>query len=198
MPVRRRFAPATLGELHDFRSALRLDAAQTILINGGAQGGGPISQIYRTIRRAAPTSNVLVVCGRNSRLRWKIEREQHPHTRTFGFLEDIHRYVAASDLVLTKPGALSTYEALACRVPVLLLGIRGLMPQESGLFEAAARYDFGFAARYFEDLERSRSGRARRLESQARIAAPFLQCQLGRRADRKDSTGACPRVRTSF
>ena len=54
-----------------------------------------------------------------------------PRTQTFGFLADIHRYVAASDLVLTKPGALSTYEALACGTPVLLLGIRGLMPQES-------------------------------------------------------------------
>jgi UDP-N-acetylglucosamine:LPS N-acetylglucosamine transferase len=154
MPVRRRFAPVTQGQLHDFRSALRLDAAPAILINGGARGGGPILRIYRTVRRAAADSNVLVVCGRNSRLRWRIEREQHPRTRTFGFLEDIHRYIAASDLVMTKPGALSTYEALACRVPLLLLGMRGLMPQESGLFEAAARHDFAYAARSFEDLER--------------------------------------------
>jgi UDP-N-acetylglucosamine:LPS N-acetylglucosamine transferase len=154
MPVRRRFAPATAGELRDFRSALRLDTSETILINGGARGGGPLLRIYRTIRRAAAKANILVVCGKNSRLRWKIEREQHPRTRAFGFLEDIHRYIAASDLVLTKPGALSTYEALACRVPVMLVGMRGLMPQESGLFEAASHYDFAYAARSFEDVER--------------------------------------------
>jgi hypothetical protein len=28
----------------------------------------------------------------------------------------------------------------------------GLMPQESGLFQAANHYDFGFAARTFEEL----------------------------------------------
>ena len=37
-------------------------------------------------------------------------------------MRDLHRYVVASDLVVTKPGALSTYEAHACRVPVLLAG----------------------------------------------------------------------------
>jgi hypothetical protein len=74
-------------------------------------------------------------------------------------LRDLHRYVVASDLVVTKPGALSTYEALACRVPVLLAGIRGLMPQESGFFRAVRRYDFGFAAATFEELARTiRSG----------------------------------------
>ncbi len=55
--------------------------------------------------------------------------------------------------MLTKPGALSTYEALACGVPVLLLGIgSGLMPQESGMFEAATRHGFGFAARTLDDV----------------------------------------------
>src|SRR6185295_15572490 len=98
-------------------------------------------------------ANVLVVCGRNSRLRRRIERMADPKTRTFGFLEDIHRYVAAADLVVTKPGALSTYEALACRVPVLLTSLPGLMPQESGLFNAAKHYDFGFGAKTFDEVE---------------------------------------------
>ena len=153
MPVRPNFVPATMTEIQEFRSALKLDQASIILLNGGARGGGPILKIYETLRRAAVDSNILVVCGRNSRLRWRIERMQDPRTRTFGFLEDIHRYVAASDIVITKPGALSTYEALACGVPVLFTGIRGLMPQESGLFNAAAHYDFGFAAETFEQLE---------------------------------------------
>ena len=77
----------------------------------------------------------------------------NPRTRTFGFVEDIHRFIAGSDLVLTKPGALSTYETLACGVPVLLLGLRGLMPQEAGLFRAASHYEFGFAASQLSEVE---------------------------------------------
>jgi processive 1,2-diacylglycerol beta-glucosyltransferase len=153
MPVRPQFLPSSMSEIQEFRKILKLDGASTILINGGARGGGPVLRTYEVIRSCAQKSNILVVCGRNRRLRRQIESLQHSRTRSFGFLEDIHRYVGASDLVVTKPGALSTFEALACGVPVLLAGIRGLMPQESGLFEAARHYDFGFAARTFRDLE---------------------------------------------
>jgi UDP-N-acetylglucosamine:LPS N-acetylglucosamine transferase len=161
MPVRAGFRPATANEIEKVRQELDLDGASTILINGGARGGGPLYRIYETIRANAPNSNVMVVCGRNEKLRRHIERLQDSRTRAFGYLRDLHRYVVASDLVVTKPGALSTYEALACRVPVLLAGICGLMPQESGFFRAVRRYDFGFAAATFEDLARTiRSGPA--------------------------------------
>jgi processive 1,2-diacylglycerol beta-glucosyltransferase len=153
MPVRAGFQPATITDIREFRNTFKLDGASTILINGGARGGGPLLKIYRTIRKSVPNSNILIVCGTNQRLRWRIERLQDARTRTFGFVQDLHRYVGASDLIVTKPGALSTYEALACGVPVLLAGMRGLMPQESGCFQAARHYDFGFSASTFEQLE---------------------------------------------
>lgn len=153
MPLRPGFRPATMTEIQEFRNTFKLDGASTILINGGARGGGPLFKIYQTVRKCAPNSNILIVCGRNQKLRWRIERQLDSRTRTFGFLDDLHRYVGASDLVVTKPGALSTYEALACRVPVVLAGMRGLMPQESGFFQAAKHHDFGFSARTFEELE---------------------------------------------
>jgi processive 1,2-diacylglycerol beta-glucosyltransferase len=153
MPVRPQFAPAAAKDAEELRKALKLEGASTILINGGARGGGPVFDVYQTIRKSAGVSNILVVCGRNGGLRRRIERRQDGRTRAFGFVPDIYRYVAASDLVVTKPGALSSYEALACGVPVLFTGMRGLMPQESGLFVASSQYDFGFAAKTFEELE---------------------------------------------
>jgi UDP-N-acetylglucosamine:LPS N-acetylglucosamine transferase len=153
MPVRPRFVPATTPEIQEMRRKLELDDRPLIVINGGARGGGPIFKIYQAIRRASSDVNVLAICGRNGRLRRAIEDMRHARTRVFGFVDDMHRYVAAADLVVTKPGALSTYEALACRVPVLLTGLRGLMPQESGLFAAAHHYDFGFGARSLADVE---------------------------------------------
>jgi processive 1,2-diacylglycerol beta-glucosyltransferase len=152
MPVRPQFTPATMTTIQNFRTELQLDDAGTILVNGGARGGGPVFRIYETIKAAAPSSNILVICGQNKPLQVSIERLKHARTRTFGFVTDIHRFVAASDLVLTKPGAMSTYEALACGVPTVLLGIRSLMPQESGMFEAASRYGFGYAVSSFAEL----------------------------------------------
>jgi processive 1,2-diacylglycerol beta-glucosyltransferase len=152
MPVRSEFVPATMTEIQQVRESLRIDNSSIILINGGARGGGPLLKIYETIREAAVSSNIVVVCGSNSQLRRRIDEIRDEKTRTFGFIEDLHRYVAAADLVVTKPGALSAYEALACRVPVLFTSLRCLMPQESGLFDAAEHYDFGFVARTFNDL----------------------------------------------
>src|SRR6185436_3008824 len=105
-----------------------------------ARGGGPIFQVYERVLPLAVNSNVLVICGRNRHLRWQISRLNDPRTRAFGFVDDIHRYVAASDLVITKPGALSTFEALATGVPPLLLAVGGVMPQEGGLFRAALHH----------------------------------------------------------
>jgi hypothetical protein len=153
MPVRPGFAPATRLQVQMLRNDLNFDDHSLILINGGARGGGPILNIYKSIRNAAPEANILVVCGMNSKLRSRIEGMRHPRTIPFGFLKDIYRYVAAADIVVTKPGGLSTYEALACRTPVLLTGLRCLMPQESGLFDAAPHYDFGYAARSYDELE---------------------------------------------
>jgi len=153
MPVRREFVPATMTEIQDFRHKLQLDGSSTILINGGARGGGPIRKVYEAVRSIAESSNIVVICGRNSALRAQLESRHHSKTRVLAFVTDIHRYIAASDIVLTKPGAMSTYETLACGVPVLLLGILALMPQESGMFEAAARYNFGYSASTFAQLE---------------------------------------------
>jgi len=153
MPVRPQFRPLSVDEHQAFRGEMNLSGSTTILLNGGARGGGPLFAIYQAVRRAAPDAGILVICGRNEGLKQRIESLRHPETRVFGFVPDIHRFIAASDLVLTKPGALSTYEALACGVPVLLLGIRGLMPQESGMFRAALHYDFGFAAAHLRDIE---------------------------------------------
>ena len=154
MPVRPQFRPQTTTELNTFQIEHGLDNCSTILINGGARGGGPIFDVYERIRPLAPHSNILVICGRNRHLRWQIDRLNAPRTRTFGFVEDIHRYIAAADLVVTKPGALSTFEALACGVPVLLLAVGGVMPQEAGLFRAAMHYDFGFGAQTLDDVAR--------------------------------------------
>ena len=153
MPVRTQFRPFTTDARDAFREEMNMDGSTTILLNGGARGGGPLLTIYNAVRKAAPDANILVVCGRNEHLRLHLVATRHPRTRAFGFVEDIHRFIAGSDLVLTKPGALSTYEALACGVPVLLLGLRGLMPQESGLFRAAAHYEFGFSASRLNEVE---------------------------------------------
>ncbi len=153
MPVRPGFRPHRQEEVDQLRSKLNI-TGETILVNGGARGGGPIRRIVLAVRGASPSANLLVVCGHNARLRRGLDRLRDSKVKTFGFVRDIHELIGAADLVMTKPGALSTYETLASAVPAVLTAIGGVMPQESGLFHAAESYGFGFPVTTFDELAR--------------------------------------------
>lgn len=152
MPIRPVFRPYAPEEVALIRERLDLDG-DVIFVNGGARGGGPVERLVRTVFDSDPKSNVIVVCGRNTALRRQLARLENARLRVFGYVEEIHSLLAASDLVVTKPGALATYESLASRVPAVLTAIGGLMPQESGLFHAARNQGFGFAVRTLDELK---------------------------------------------
>lgn len=151
MPLRPGFRPRPPAEIARLRQRLGIEG-EVILLNGGARGGGPLARLFLAVRDAAPRASVLVVCGTNLRLRHWLERLGDPRLRVFGFVEDIASLVGSADLVITKPGALSTYETLSSVVPAVLTSIGGIMPQESGLFQAARRHGFAFAVRTLDEL----------------------------------------------
>jgi processive 1,2-diacylglycerol beta-glucosyltransferase len=65
---------------------------------------------------------VVVVCGHNDELRRELAVIdcRHP-THIFGFVTNMQDLMAASDLVITKPGGLTTSEALALGRPIFVL-----------------------------------------------------------------------------
>ena len=194
MPVRPQFSPERRRDIEDLRH-LKMQQPSTILINGGARGGGPVFQIYDRVRLVNRSSNILVVCGQNTRLRSSIEKIQDPRTQTFGFVDDIGRYIKGSDLVITKPGAMSTYEALACGVPVVLVGINGLMPQESGLFRAAVRHDFGYAVETFAELDTIIRLGPREWNRKRESVSQFYKASLGQEIIEKVQPRPCPSLK---
>jgi processive 1,2-diacylglycerol beta-glucosyltransferase len=62
--------------------------------------------------------------GRNKRLERRVtaaaERTAYP-LRVFGFVDNVFDYMHASDVLLTKPGGLTSSEALAAQVPMILV-----------------------------------------------------------------------------
>jgi processive 1,2-diacylglycerol beta-glucosyltransferase len=151
MPLRSVFDKVPREEIDALRRSLSVES-ELILVNGGARGGGPLQHLVRAVREASPSSHLVVVCGHNERVRKRLEQRRDPRLKTFGFVDNMHVLIGAANLVITKPGALSTYEALAAAVPAVLSGIGGLMPQESGLFHAARRLGFSFAVNTLDEL----------------------------------------------
>jgi len=96
----------------------------TLLVMGGAYGVlGDISQICEELFASRQRIQVIVVCGRNQRMRTQVEQLVDQATNpvwVFGFSREIHDLMGVSDLVITKAGGLTISEALAMELPMLL------------------------------------------------------------------------------
>jgi UDP-N-acetylglucosamine:LPS N-acetylglucosamine transferase len=115
------------------RASLDLDKDLfTVLILMGGFGGRSILQYVRRLERSRNRLQVLAVCGRNERLRARLG-DMAPGLKNkvvaYGFTKKIPSLLRASDLLLTKPGPASIFEALAMNTPLLLDEV-DVMPQE--------------------------------------------------------------------
>jgi processive 1,2-diacylglycerol beta-glucosyltransferase len=105
------------------RKALGLrDDLPTLLVLSGGFGMGPVGKILGQLDEVAREFQTVVVCGRNEELRRDLAAQdrQHP-TRVLGFASNMHELMAVADLVITKPGGLTSSEALAMGKPLLIL-----------------------------------------------------------------------------
>jgi processive 1,2-diacylglycerol beta-glucosyltransferase len=87
-----------------------------VLQLAGGFGVGPIEQIYRALLDVEVPLEVVVITGRNESARTQLEKVEAPErhrTKVMGFTSDIDELMAAADLVVSKPGGLTTSETLA-------------------------------------------------------------------------------------
>lgn len=104
-----------------------------ILVMGGGLGLGPITEAVRSLAELPqPNLAITVVCGQNGPLyRELIDLfATDPRFNILGYHDAIHELMAEADLLLTKPGGISSAEALAMGLPLLLLA--PLPGQEEG------------------------------------------------------------------
>ena len=112
---------------------LGLDSRKrTILIMGGSQGLGPVEDMLDSLERVAVDFQILAVCGINKRLQ-KILAKKGKRCKkkllVFGLIENIDELMEVSDVIITKPGGLTTSEALAKNLPMII--IRPIPGQEA-------------------------------------------------------------------
>jgi processive 1,2-diacylglycerol beta-glucosyltransferase len=94
----------------------------TLLVLSGGFGMGPVREILSELNKIERALQIIIVCGKNEKLRKQIAAEPTRHqTQVLGFATNMHELMAASDLILTKPGGLTTSEALAMGKPVVVL-----------------------------------------------------------------------------
>jgi processive 1,2-diacylglycerol beta-glucosyltransferase len=92
----------------------------TILISAGGFGVGPIEKIITSLLTLKHSVQIIAICGRNKELKTKIEklanRSDSKNTislKVIGFTTEMDDYMTASDILVGKPGGLTSAEALA-------------------------------------------------------------------------------------
>jgi 1,2-diacylglycerol 3-beta-galactosyltransferase len=134
LPVGLQFAEG-VGEKETLRDKLGLERDRpTILVVGGGEGMGKVYKIARAIAKAHINAQLVVVAGRNKRLRQRLEKVSWEiPTTVFGFVTNMRELMGASDVIVTKAGPSTISEALIMGLPIL---ISGFIPgQEEGNVE---------------------------------------------------------------
>lgn len=96
----------------------------TLLVMGGGSGMiGDGKSTIQEIDNLPEPIQLIIVCGHNEKLRMdlmeKLKGSKH-HIHLTGFIHYVHELMAISDLMMTKPEGVTTFEAIAMELPMLL------------------------------------------------------------------------------
>jgi len=92
----------------------------TILLSAGGEGVGSVEALISALLSLHPRVQIVAICGRNEELKKRLTRmaaRMKPDAtvllKPFGYTLEMDELMTASDLVMGKPGGLTTSEALA-------------------------------------------------------------------------------------
>jgi len=92
----------------------------TILLSAGGFGVGSVDALVQSLLPLQHRAQVVAICGRNEELKERLTKlvsrikpDASVLLKPFGYTKEMDELMTASDLVLGKPGGLTTSEALA-------------------------------------------------------------------------------------
>lgn len=180
-------------ERREARAALGLDPGRTtILVVAGGFGVGPIESIVREVCAVNHPVQVVVVCGKNARLEARLREAPPPGAplTVVGFTRAMAEWMAAADLFVGKAGGLSSAEAMARGLALVIVNpIPGQEERNADHFleeGVAIRCNNLPALGYKIEVLLADAGRMARMAAQARrlgrpdAAADIVEIVLGR------------------
>lgn len=105
------------------RARLGLDLnKRTVLLMSGSMGYGNIEETVNLLDKVPYDFQIITVCGNNSAAKAKIDT-MHTKKRVLnlGFVDYVDILMDASDCIITKPGGLTSSEALAKGLPMVIV-----------------------------------------------------------------------------
>ena len=105
------------------------DEKPNILFFGGGEFGLGKSKIFEILDSLIQSSNdiqIIAIAGKNEKMKKKFEEIVEKNkvmnrVKVLSFTKQIPQLMSISDLVVTKPGGMTTTESLACGLPMLMI-----------------------------------------------------------------------------
>ncbi len=162
--------------------------AVTILIMGGGQGLGPIKKIVKSLEKIKDEIQEIIVTGINKKLGHSLKRIIKRYKKkiiVLGYTDKINELMSIADVIITKPGGITTAEALAKKLPMII--IKPIPGQETSntayLIEKKAAIKLDKPKKIhllLEDLLRNRPKLKHLSDSAGRISKPNASLDIAR------------------
>ena len=108
IPVSGRFKPARKAPSH----------RRELLIMGGGLGLMPRRDSFYQALDALPGVHTTILTGRNDKLYQRLNG-RYANIEAVPFTREVEKYMARAHLMLSKPGGITCFEAIAARLPIL-------------------------------------------------------------------------------
>jgi len=162
------------------------DDGFVVLVLFGGKGSAEIEPLAARLLAADEAWHVVAICGDNPRLYERlapIEAASRQRLHRVGFTSQVSELMAASDLLVTKPGPGSLAEAFHRRLPVVVVSNRYTVPQERFNARLVAEQELGLVVSRWQQIP----------EAAARLAA-----DAGRLARLRAALAALPENRAVY
>lgn len=115
----------------------------TILVAGGALGMSPATAVVRQLMQLDRDFQAIIVCGKNEEMQNEIVdllKDRPADFRVFGYTKEMSDFMSVATILLSKPGGMTTAEAVACGLPMMILDPIGGQEERNAdvLLEAGA------------------------------------------------------------
>jgi len=95
-----------------------------LVLMGGSMGAGPMKALAVSLcSKLKDSCEITVICGTNEKMRSSLARrfDRHGNMHILGFERGMNDIYSSADLLVTKPGGISTTEAWTKAVPMVLV-----------------------------------------------------------------------------
>lgn len=132
----------------ELREKFGLDDKPCILFMSSVRGKFPF--IEKLINQFSEQFNILIVYGKNLKLKKYLETVNFPSNRMFSFYEEAWELISVSSIIVTKPGGLTVFEGMYKKK--LFIFPHYIPGQEQGNMELVIKYGLGRYVRNYREL----------------------------------------------